>query len=683
MRLNSIKIKNFRTLVDVEIEDLLDINVFLGRNNVGKSSIFSALRFAVGDFVSDGRWRNYATNKDQSLAIEVSITFSLNKNEKREIIIGGGISNLNLVDTPLFNSIKADIKIIYEDGKYCRIIDWFTVDNENKWIQFVKNNKLRSDYYSVEYLDLGTAVNTYGPTLNGHPNLESGPSFNKQDFAPTRSGIDTIMVRDQISIMILNMLQNHIKSMYYFDPIRSSIKNQIVMQNEILASDGSNLVQVLNTIKNNNDRKFKRIEKFVNEAIPNIGILQTPLESSTTSIGFMSEDESFVIPIADMGSGVEQILMTGVVLETTTSEVSIALDEPESHLHPGAQRFLYNALLNSGRQIFISTHSNVFANIENDRTAIYQINNENKISSIRRISKELHYGELLKDVGLRNSDLLFSDAVVFVEGPSDVEMINVLSNKLNYDFRSKNIRILTTNGSDGIKSRGKARSEILAEISGSAPIPHIFIIDRDQKSILEIQGIERVLGDHVKILNRRELENYLLIPRIIKQVIASRFSPTQNEFLKISSASNAEIETKIDKHSDSLYHEVLVKMIRSEFSGYLGHLIVREDQEYIIKESKTGNLNKALDEKIREKLERIPDIERVIDDVKNTLDSSWSDASYRRQFAPGADILSLIFREYGAKFEKTRDGVALLKEINEDEIDSEIKDILERIYNLV
>jgi AAA15 family ATPase/GTPase len=43
MRLTSFRAQNFKSLIDVELPDLQDINVFYGPNNVGKSNILQAM----------------------------------------------------------------------------------------------------------------------------------------------------------------------------------------------------------------------------------------------------------------------------------------------------------------------------------------------------------------------------------------------------------------------------------------------------------------------------------------------------------------------------------------------------------------------------------------------------------------------------------------------------------------
>ena len=53
---------------------------------------------------------------------------------------------------------------------------------------------------------------------------------------------------------------------------------------------------------------------------------------------------------------------------------------------------------------------------------------------------------LLDDIGVRNSDVLFADAVMFVEGPSDSDILQLWAKQLGVDFSAKNIVVAETKG---------------------------------------------------------------------------------------------------------------------------------------------------------------------------------------------------------------------------------------------
>jgi len=88
-------------------------------------------------------------------------------------------------------------------------------------------------------------------------------------------------------------------------------------------------------------------------------------------------------------------------------------------------------------------------------------------------------------------------------------------------------------------NRTKVRSELLSGISQKAHVPHMFILDRDERSDEELRKLRQV-GKHVHVLERRELENYLFSPPAILAALRKR-SGTARHRGKLNSTSEDEI----------------------------------------------------------------------------------------------------------------------------------------------
>ena len=50
MKINHLRIKNFRSLKDVELDELNNLNIFVGKNSSGKSNLVEALCLFFNDF---------------------------------------------------------------------------------------------------------------------------------------------------------------------------------------------------------------------------------------------------------------------------------------------------------------------------------------------------------------------------------------------------------------------------------------------------------------------------------------------------------------------------------------------------------------------------------------------------------------------------------------------------------
>ena len=99
----------------------------------------------------------------------------------------------------------------------------------------------------------------------------------------------------------------------------------------------------------------------------------------------------------------------------------ILLDEPEVHLHPKLQHKLMQRIFelasesDKNLQIFIATHSNVFINSKRwvkDEAKIYWVKDKG-------LSEVTSNRGALERLGFKASDLLQTDGIIWVEGPSD------------------------------------------------------------------------------------------------------------------------------------------------------------------------------------------------------------------------------------------------------------------------
>ncbi|KKK67654.1 hypothetical protein LCGC14_2951910, partial [marine sediment metagenome] len=192
-----------------------------------------------------------------------------------------------------------------------------------------------------------------------------------------------------------------------------------------LSGDGLNLAQRLYTMEHNQAYDFESINNFMKFLVPGIGKLVTPIKGSKFDL-IWEPSRDVQIPVAASGTGIEQLLMLATVLFTEHKDGIVLLEEPENHLHPGAQEKLMQKLEPEGgiggKHIFITTHSPV----------LVQTRKETTIVSLKAIHGKGTHGTsiagddvrtVLEDIGVRASHFALSDILVLVEGITSVRVV--------------------------------------------------------------------------------------------------------------------------------------------------------------------------------------------------------------------------------------------------------------------
>lgn len=147
---------------------------------------------------------------------------------------------------------------------------------------------------------------------------------------------------------------------------------------------------------------------------------------------YLEESEKGWVPLSNSGSGLKTILLVLALLYLTpsiekkpVSNYLFGFEELENNLHPALQRRLFLYLrefaVEHGCKVFLSTHSSVaidlFATDEN--TQILHVTHDRKSAIVKRVVTYIDNKGILDDLDIRASDLLQANGIVWLEGPSD------------------------------------------------------------------------------------------------------------------------------------------------------------------------------------------------------------------------------------------------------------------------
>ena len=204
------------------------------------------------------------------------------------------------------------------------------------------------------------------------------------------------------------------------------------------------------------------------------------------SVGLYLRESDTSWDLRETGSGTQSIAVVRIVSALANLEGAtyiLGFEEPEQNLHPQAQRQLINGLLKSeSTQLIVTTHSPVIVDaIDHTDVALCHRVKESKtgwvIHEIRQLSPTFYKDHGLDEVSYtkfharRNSEFMFANSVILVEGDTDSDIVRLVLKKSGVDPDDYGCSIIPVGGVNNFAS--------MYYIATNLGIPCYSIFDRD------------------------------------------------------------------------------------------------------------------------------------------------------------------------------------------------------------
>lgn len=337
MRIESLRIKNFKTFRDVHLTDIPPMLVVVGANGTGKSTLFDVFSFLRDCLTYDVR---------KALNMRGGFREVMSREAEEEVI-------------------QLEMTCLIKIGKKQQPVTYF--------IQIIDGK--RGPYAEHEVI-------RYGKDRRGFPlyflNFEGGVGYAiaDEEMPKHRADAETDWYQiDSTGLALeglgqfkkyktINVFRELITSFHLFNfDLNTAIgRKERSGDPEQLSESGDNLALVARTLYEQHPEVFAKVLARLVRHVPGLAGVE-PLVMEDGSLILRFQDGSFKAPFLDrqMSDGTVKLFAYLVLLYDPRPRGLLAVDEPENHLYPKlmaelAEEFRYYAI-RSGGQVLIATHS--------------------------------------------------------------------------------------------------------------------------------------------------------------------------------------------------------------------------------------------------------------------------------------------------------------------------------------
>lgn len=520
MHVKLVKIENYKSFLQPQTIHLEPgFNLFVGANNSGKTTVLEALDLNASNSIPHRSVANLpeygASPSPQS---QFQVLLATNLSEYR------GFSTTNL-HIPLPKDILNKLSSNGDDAArqvYKEISGTPAID-----IAFDLKGGIERVFYETHY----------GCSECVSPSTPNNPICALSiDFSPVDGSIQSAQISNFSGIAnSLAQIQGHYRSrIYRFSAQRLPADTSHTAGDPTLQRNAGNLPYCINHLHSNDAEGHRILCNWVHRIFPSVKWIQAPPIPGNQTFQLQCLPESpearrhdLAVPLDRMGSGIGNVIAILYVVLTARYPQVIAIDEPNSFLHPKALRELLSILAQEGKQhqYILTAHSpDVLTAVSPATITMFELN------GTFTVTKQVSGKDLpslrteLARLGIRMTDLHGRDRVLWVEGQTEEIVLPELLQHFCPEV-SAGTAVLRVEHTGAFEKKGLSPTEVtkiyqrLTESSALVPPMVAILLDKERRTKSECSRITKESAGVMHFLERTMLENYVLHPDAISAVL--------------------------------------------------------------------------------------------------------------------------------------------------------------------
>lgn len=530
MKLCQLKIRNFRSYKEEFSINFENLTAFIGKNDVGKSTILEALEiFFNNKCVACENEDLCVSHNENDNEIDITCIFS---NLPKEIVLDSS-AKTSLKDEYLLNNenlleIKKTFKCTGAKPKVSTYIICNHPSNENcNDLLLLKLSTLKKKAKELEIDEKAYIATTSSSIRKAIWNSTENLSLKIQQLPIDKEGAKEIY----------SSLEPFLPMFALFQSDRSSSDSDKEISNPMSIAISKALKELETEITRIKTEVQKRALETANKTLEKLKEMNSSLADSLLP-EFKSEpkfDSLFKLTIKSddgisinkRGSGVRRLILLNFFraeaerqLNTNKkNNVIYAFEEPETSQHPSHQLILIKAFLKLSEkpncQIILTTHTPALCELI-PLESLRLVKNESGINKVLSKDDSI-YKEISTNLGILPEFISNSSKkIVLVEGKDDVLFFKHLNSELKKageitkTFDELNIAVVPTGGCDNLKYW------ITKELVQKFGLPWAIFIDSDKtkeddntKNMKLVEKYKAINNCCAFVTKKREIENYL------------------------------------------------------------------------------------------------------------------------------------------------------------------------------